>query len=268
MTNSDTSLAVAPWAKVLDIHSDQRILQIATGSQLFDPAQAITVSDDNAYFGSPLDGPFDRIVVTGGVAGISPHWLDQLKPHGALLAPVAHGGMYPMLAIRNSPAGPRARPLMSGAFPVSNGLLHPDALLLHASEQLVSGPATVRLPGDGLTLTEQEYHDLWFFLATRDARITRAYLNDETFDPGMGQCAKHEPAHGTAWIQRDGSIIAAGDRNTALAVVNLLLAQVTRWDKALKRPSLRQWHCVLDLDDMRSHPLWLPHRWQLANGAR
>ncbi|NYI07803.1 hypothetical protein [Allostreptomyces psammosilenae] len=44
------------------------------------------------YQGAPQHDPFDAVNVTSDVAGVSPHWLDQLAPRGRLIAPIAHGG--------------------------------------------------------------------------------------------------------------------------------------------------------------------------------
>jgi Protein-L-isoaspartate(D-aspartate) O-methyltransferase (PCMT) len=261
---STLSLATDALVDVVDVRPGQRVLQVAMGDRPYEPDQAVTVSGEEAYFGDPSSGPYDRIVVTAGVAGISPHWLDQLAPDGIIYAPIAHGGMHPVLAVSKRAAGPHARPVLWADFPPAGGPLRPDALFRLDPYRPIAGPVSFRVPGGHLTLTEETYQDLWFFLAARDARITRAELDDPEFDPARGCCAKREPAHGTAWIQTDGSILAAGDRNRAMAVVNLLLAQATQWDKTLDRPSFTQWQCGFRRDDLVSHPLWLPHRWQLS----
>ncbi|MBV9843574.1 MAG: hypothetical protein JOZ47_00670 [Kutzneria sp.] len=261
---STVSPATDALAGAVDVRPGQRLLQVAVGDRLYDSDETVTVSGDDAYFGDPSGAPYDRIVVTGGVAGISPHWLDQLATGGVIYAPVAHGGMHPVLAVSKRAAGPHARPVLWADFPPATGPLRPDALFRHSPERVLPGPVSYRVQGGHLTLTEQTYQDLWFFLAARDARITRAELDDPEFDPARGCCAKREPAHGTAWIQTDGSILAAGDPNRVVAVVNLLLAQATQWDTALGRPSLTRWQCGFRLDDLVSQPLWLPHRWQLS----
>jgi protein-L-isoaspartate(D-aspartate) O-methyltransferase len=59
----------------------------------------VRVEAADGYTGGPLER-HDRIIVTVGVAGISPHWLDRLEPGGRLIVPVAHGGIHPVLDIR------------------------------------------------------------------------------------------------------------------------------------------------------------------------
>ena len=256
--------ATDEFLAAVDIGAGQRVLQVAVGDRLLDPDEVTTVAGDAAYFGDPMGAPYDRIVVTAGVAGISPHWLDQLAPGGVIYAPVAHGGMHPVLAVTKRAAGPHARPVLWGDFPPATGPLRPDALF-HDPHRVLHGPATYRVAGGHLALTEDNYQDLWFFLAARDARITRAELDDPDFDPDRGRLAKHEPAHGTAWIHTDGSVTAVGEGSTT--VLNLLLAQASQWDKALDRPRFTQWQCGFQLDNLVSHPLWLPHRWQLSAPA-
>ncbi|MFE2675356.1 protein-L-isoaspartate O-methyltransferase family protein [Streptomyces hygroscopicus] len=51
-------------------------------------AQGVTVHTGDGYLGYPNGGPYDLIMVTCGIAGISPAWLDQLSPTGAILAPL------------------------------------------------------------------------------------------------------------------------------------------------------------------------------------
>jgi protein-L-isoaspartate(D-aspartate) O-methyltransferase len=125
----------------------------------------VTVLPGDGYLGEPNSAPYDRIIVTCGVAGLSPHWLDQLAPGGLILAPIAHGGVHPVLAATNR--------------------------------------------------TTATYNDLWFFLATRDSRITRAYMDDDTVDTTKGSCALRTPRRGTAWVHTDGSITAAGEPTVA-----------------------------------------------------
>ncbi|WP_431921235.1 protein-L-isoaspartate O-methyltransferase family protein [Nonomuraea jabiensis] len=41
----------------------------------------------DGYLGHPEHGPYDRIIATCGITGISPHWLDQLAPAGSFWPP-------------------------------------------------------------------------------------------------------------------------------------------------------------------------------------
>ena len=44
--------------------------------------------------------PYDRVIVTVGIAGLSPRWIDQLVPGGIVLAPVRHAGHHPVMRVR------------------------------------------------------------------------------------------------------------------------------------------------------------------------
>ncbi|GIE77541.1 hypothetical protein Aph02nite_34910 [Actinoplanes philippinensis] len=64
----------------------------------------VRVETADGYTGGPQER-YDRIIVTVGVSGVSPHWLDRLEPGGRLIVPVAHGGIHPVLDIRTEPLG-------------------------------------------------------------------------------------------------------------------------------------------------------------------
>jgi protein-L-isoaspartate(D-aspartate) O-methyltransferase len=52
---------------------------------------AIRAVAGDGFYGHPDGAPYDRIVATVGCADLSPHWLAQLAPGGAMLIPLAHG---------------------------------------------------------------------------------------------------------------------------------------------------------------------------------
>jgi len=69
-----------------------------------------------------------------------------------------------------------------------------------------------RIPDASSARTTAAYNDLWFFLATRDPRITRAYMKDDDLvDASKGACALRTPQRGTAWVHTDGSLTALGE---------------------------------------------------------
>lgn len=57
----------------------------------------VRVVHGDGYEGAP-GLHFDRVIVTVGVAGLSPRWLEQLAPGGWVVAPVEHAGTHPVLA--------------------------------------------------------------------------------------------------------------------------------------------------------------------------
>ncbi len=113
---------------------------------------------------------------------------------------------------------------------------------------------TVRGAGPGLD--SGRYQDLWFYLAARDRRTTRAVTAE--IDPALGLCALHDPATGTAWIQRDGTAYAIGDR----CVLDDLARYITGWDHH-DRPALSRWECSLDAAGPAAALIHVPARWQL-----
>jgi protein-L-isoaspartate(D-aspartate) O-methyltransferase len=71
----------------------------------------VTVVRGDGYDGWPAGAPYDRIIVTCGCLGLSPRWLAQLAPSGLVLVPVAHGGVYPIVAAWHE--GPTVRGRMA-----------------------------------------------------------------------------------------------------------------------------------------------------------
>jgi hypothetical protein len=91
----------------------------------------VTVVHADGYIGQPFGGPYDRIIVTCGVAGLSPHWLDQLAPSGLILAPVAHGGVHPILAATHYDSVVTATAALWADFMPAVGPLRPAELAGH-----------------------------------------------------------------------------------------------------------------------------------------
>src|SRR6266508_4373611 len=53
----------------------------------------------DGYSGCEPEARFDRVIVTTGITGISPMWLDQLTDDGFIVAPVYAGGLFPLMVI-------------------------------------------------------------------------------------------------------------------------------------------------------------------------
>ncbi|MGH3753610.1 MAG: protein-L-isoaspartate O-methyltransferase family protein [Pseudonocardiaceae bacterium] len=218
----------------------------------------VTVLHGDGYLGEPNNAPYDRIIVTCGIAGLSPHWLGQLAPDGLILAPIAHGGVHPIVAATHHHGTVSAKAALWADFMPAVGPLRPAELLGHDPADYVPPTPVTRIPGTSPARTAAAYHDLWFFLATRDSRITRAYLDDDTVDTTQGACALHTPRRGTAWVHTDGSITAAGEPTVA----DELRSLIHQWT-ASGQTALTQFAAMFTPTDTEK-PLWTPHRWTLA----
>jgi protein-L-isoaspartate(D-aspartate) O-methyltransferase len=56
----------------------------------------VTVADG---FEIPATGPFDRLVVSGGAADLSPLWAHKLAAGGRLVVPLEHAGVHPIVVL-------------------------------------------------------------------------------------------------------------------------------------------------------------------------
>jgi protein-L-isoaspartate(D-aspartate) O-methyltransferase len=133
----------------------------------------------------------------------------------------------------------------------------------HDPADYFSATAVTRIPDASPARSMAAYHDLWFFLATRNPRITRAYTGDGTIDPTKGACALHVPPCGAAWVQTDVSIAVVGE----FMVADELRALIHDWN-VLGRPALTPFTCTFGPFCSTPAPLWVPRQWALeAVGA-
>lgn len=220
----------------------------------------VTALTADGYLGHPERGPYDRIVVTCGITGISPHWLDQLADDGLIVAPLAHGGFHPTLAITRDGRQLLGRGVMSSDFMNAAGPLYawPDGQTPALTEPLPPQPLTTR-KNIGPVLTPERYYDLWFHLGTRSGHTTRAYVDG--LDPALGMACLHHPDRGTAWIQHTGDSHCVGDP----AVADELALHVQAWAD-LGQPAIADHHAVLEPSDA-DEPVFRPVDWQV-NTAR
>jgi protein-L-isoaspartate(D-aspartate) O-methyltransferase len=218
----------------------------------------VTVLHGDGYLGGPYSAPYDRIIVTCGVAGLSPHWLDQLTPEGLILAPVAHGGVHPILAATTNNGTVSANAMLWADFMPAAGPLRPAELTGHDPADYITPAQVTRIPDTSPARTTAAYNNLWFFLATRDPRITRAYMDDDTVDTTKGACALRNPRRGTAWAHTDGSVSVTGEPTVA----DELRSLISEWT-ANSQPALTQFTATFTPTDT-DKPLWTPSQWTLA----
>ncbi len=60
----------------------------------------------DGFAGAVEGAPFDRIVATAGCSDVSPHWVRQMAPGGALLVPLQHGLADPLTVLTHDPEHP------------------------------------------------------------------------------------------------------------------------------------------------------------------
>jgi protein-L-isoaspartate(D-aspartate) O-methyltransferase len=251
-------IAAITAAPVVTVESSAAVAAEARAALEDTSADIVTVAHGDGYHGHAANSPYNRIIVTCGVTGISPHWPGQLTSRGLILAPTAHGGLHPVLAITADGSGSlRGRAVLPADFMTAAGpLYHWPGDRTPVPGQLIPVDVLATEPGAGPELDADRYQDLWFYLAARDRRITRAVTG--AIDPLLGLCALHDPGTGTAWIQRDGTAYSAGAR----CVLDDLARHITGWDQH-NRPPLDRWECSLKAASPRHSPVHIPARWQL-----
>ena len=192
----------------------------------------VSVIQRDGYLAAPEHGPYDRIIVTCAIAGIPPHWLDQLTPEGRILAPVRHGGVHPIITVT---ADRRCRAELGADFMIAAGHLYPPALAgRDQNTPLPTRPIVWDSTAMSPTEDHQEYNNLWFYLATRDNRIGRAFMDTSDFDFAAGQLALSDDTD-TAWAQKTGKVISTCPK------LGEQLASLTRAWVSEGRPDITGW---------------------------
>ncbi|MFR9726201.1 protein-L-isoaspartate O-methyltransferase family protein [Streptomyces sp. MS19] len=210
----------------------------------------VTVHTGDGLAGRRDGGPYDRIVVTCGVAGIATAWLRQLAPGGVIVAPLALGGLHPLTRVTIDRGQPRAVLLASADFMAATGALYERA----APSPSATGTALPEPdPAAARTVAELDPHssyiDLWLYLALHDGRTTCA-------GGAHAGCALTSPGEPPAavYLRPDGVLLpSSGARRLADDVVR----HAARWT-ALGRPALTAWHTRLAPSGDRLH---VPTRW-------
>jgi protein-L-isoaspartate(D-aspartate) O-methyltransferase len=254
-------LATVASAPVVTVDSSRQVVAEARGAlRRLGLHRQVTVVHGDGYEGWPAAAPYDRVVVTCGCTGLSPRWMAQLAGGGFALAPVAHGGVHPIMAAWDDGSAVRGRLVMAADFMVASGPLGQGQ-----PQPLKTIPAAARFTthqGVGSVLDWDRYADLCCFLATRDRRVTRIATLVEGIDPSQGMYALLDPGRGVAWVQMDGSVHVSGEPVLLEEAGGLL----REWE-ALGRPRLQDWRCTFAGTGPASAPVLTPQDWSLADGA-
>jgi protein-L-isoaspartate(D-aspartate) O-methyltransferase len=219
--------------------------------------QGVRVACADGYAGVP-GTVFDRVIVTVGVAGISPRWLDQLAPHGLVIAPVEHAGTHPVLAIRPVDAGVGATVVCPSGFMTAAGPLtavHPFPAPVTAGT--LTGFTEAGAARFDPQLDSMAYRDLWYAAGAWHRRATHAAV------PGREQSCLvllDAPRTGGAIILPDGAVLAGGADGAAYA--DVAAGVLDRW-VAADRPPMQSWWVDLTLAGDPDAPIWVPSSWEL-----
>jgi protein-L-isoaspartate(D-aspartate) O-methyltransferase len=225
-------------------------------------ADVVQVRLGDGYLGEPANAPYDRVIVTVGLTGVSPRWLDQLAPGGFVLAPVEHAGNHPVLRVWPGGSGVgEVRGLLRAGFMSAAGPLaarYPGAFpeprrAGEFPEPTVRQPARWRLPLDVF-----RYHDMWFAVGAWDRRTTFSAGPVGGWG-GPGGCVLLDEVHGGgAGILADGSVQAAGAQGSRYAAEAVALRD--RW-VARGRPAISDWSARLVPAGEPDRPILVPTGW-------
>jgi protein-L-isoaspartate(D-aspartate) O-methyltransferase len=205
-------------------------------------------------------GRFDRVIVTVGVGGLSPHWLDAVEGAGPLVVPVEHAGTHPVLVVRSAAGGPVAEVLcpagfMSAAGPLTAG--HPGSHPAPVAAGVLTELTPVAAARWRSELSPAEYRDLWYAAGVHSNRATYAAL------PGREQSVLallDQAGTGGAVILPDGAVRAGGPQAARWA--GEAAAIVTGWEAA-GRPPMQSWRVALGRTGDPAAPIWAPQSWTL-----
>ncbi|EXU69897.1 protein-L-isoaspartate(D-aspartate) O-methyltransferase [Streptomyces sp. PRh5] len=227
-------------------------------------AQRVTVHTGDGYLGHPDSGPYDLIIVTCGIAGISPAWLEQLSPNGTILAPIAHGGLHPLIRITTTGDGHLGQLVASADFMTATGPLYSGATPPPATRGrhfATPDPAAARTGAVPADLDPRgSYVDLWMHLAVRQAGTTCAGATDTSDYTG---CTVVD-GDTAVFVQPSGLHLTPGPATELLA--DQVQQHVSEWDHN-GRPELTAWQCSLVPAGDTDHPLLTPAHWRLATSS-
>lgn len=259
-TGYNAALMATLGAEVTSIDVQRDVADRARAALRAAKIGGVRVVHGDGYAGAPGE-TFDRVIVTVGVAGVSPRWLAQLDD-GFAVVPVQHAGTHPVLAVRGSADGPViATAVCPAGFMSAAGPLtahHPGAHPEPASAGSLSGLTEAVGPRWGTPLTSLAYRDLWYAAGVWHRQTTYAAL------PGLdhGCLVLLDPERsGGAAVLPDGAVLAGGAQARRYAADAVEI--VDRWEAA-EHPPLQSWRIGLDLSGQPDAPIWVPARWDLG----
>ena len=259
-TGYNAALLARLGAEVTSVDVQADVAERARGALARAGVDAVRVLHGDGYAGAPGER-FDRVIVTVGVAGLSPRWLAQLNQGGHAVVPVEHAGMHPVLAVHGTADGPvTASVVCPSSFMSASGPLTARQPFGHpapaAPKSLVPLTETAAPRWDP-PLDPLAYRDLWYAAGVWYRRATHAAL------PGLDQSCLillDETRTGGAAILPDGAVLAGGEHAERYAAE--AADTIRRWETA-GRPPMQDWRVTLALAGDPKAPIWVPATWQL-----
>jgi protein-L-isoaspartate(D-aspartate) O-methyltransferase len=259
-TGYNAALLAALGAEVTSVDVQADVADRARAALARAGVKGVRVRHGDGYAGAPGER-FDRVIVTVGVAGLSPRWLSQLNQGGLAVVPVEHAGTHPVLAVQGTADGPVTATVvcpsgfMSAAGPLT--AQHPYGHPAPAAAGSLEPFTQTAGPRWNPPLDSLGYRDLWYAAGVWYRRATHAAL------PGVEQSCLvllDESRTGGAAILPDGSVMAGGEHAERYAAE--AADTVRRWEAA-GRPPMQAWRVTLALAGDPQSPIWVPATWQL-----
>jgi len=258
-TGYNAALLSALGARVTSVDVQADVAERARAALDRAGVDGVRVVLGDGYAGAPGES-FDRVIVTVGVAGLSPRWLAELAGPGPIVAPVEHAGTHPVLVATGGPGGPvTARALCPAGFMSAAGPLTADRPGAHPAPAAARTLAELKPVGAGRSapLTALAYRDLWYAAGVWSRQATHAAVR------GREQSVLallDESRKGGAVILPDATVLAGGPESARYG--KEATAIVERWESA-GRPPMQAWRIGLALSGDPASPIWVPSTWAL-----
>jgi protein-L-isoaspartate(D-aspartate) O-methyltransferase len=270
-TGYNAALLAALGAEVISVDVQPDVVERAAAALARAGAERVTVVAADGYLGCP-DGvarggpPFDRVIVTVGVDGLSPHWLGQLAPEGFVLAPVFHAGVHPVLCAQRPRGGSQdagaviGRGVSGAGFMTAAGPLAAGYPWQHPRPPRgapLPTPTQRRQSRWHPPLPSRRYHDLAVAAGAWDRRVTHGTMEGV---PGADWIILDETGRGGAAVGPDGAVAACGPQ--AQEYADRAVRLLDQWDDA-GEPMIEDWWVTFALSGDARQPIWVPERWTL-----
>ena len=257
-TGYNAAVLAVLGARVTSVDVQADVADRARSALALAGIDGVRVLHGDGYAGAPGER-FDRVIVTVGVAGLSPQWLAQLDGDGPAVVPVEHAGTHPVLAVFGAADGSvTASVVCPSGFMSAAGPLSADHPYAHPAAP--AGPlvafAQVTDARWAAPLDSLAYRDLWYAAGVWHRRATHAALRRDHSSLAL----LDESRTGGAVILPNGAVLAGGAHAAAYAADAIEI--LDRWEAA-GRPPMQAWRIGMALTGRADAPIWAPAEWFL-----